>query len=52
MTGWANYHSIFRVVMERSRKYSVAPLTYYSWKAKFGGMSVSEVQRLKALEEE
>ena len=34
------------------RKYSVAPPTYYSWKAKFGGMSVSEVQRLKSLEEE
>ena len=25
---------------------------YYSWKAKFGGMTVSEAQRLKALEQE
>ena len=25
---------------------------YYNWKAKFGGMAVSEAQRLKALEAE
>lgn len=34
------------------RQYSLAPATYCSWKAKFGGMSVSEAQRLKALKEE
>ena len=40
--------------MRSAAKYSIAPPppTYYSWKAKFGGMSVSEAQRLKALEEE
>ena len=26
--------------------------TFYNWKAKFGGMTVSEAKRLKALEEE
>lgn len=26
--------------------------TFYNWKAKFGGMTVSEVKRLKALEDE
>lgn len=26
--------------------------TIYNWKAKFGGMDVSEAKRLKALEEE
>ena len=26
--------------------------TYYRWKAKFGGMELSEMQRLKALEDE
>jgi putative transposase len=40
------------VVAEVCRKHNVAPATYYAWKAKFGGMSVSEAQRLKALEEE
>ncbi len=26
--------------------------TFYSWKAKFGGMEVSEAKRLKTLEDE
>lgn len=39
-------------VAEVCRKYSVSLPTYYSWKAKFGGMSVSEAHRLKVLEEE
>ncbi|SIS98997.1 putative transposase [Paracoccus saliphilus] len=26
--------------------------TFYNWKAKFGGMTVSEAKRLKALEDE
>ncbi|WP_075883356.1 transposase [Candidatus Protochlamydia sp. W-9] len=39
-------------VAEVYRKYSIAPATYDSWKAKFGRMSVSEAQRLKTLEEE
>jgi putative transposase len=26
--------------------------TFYAWKAKFGGLEVSEAKRLKALEEE
>lgn len=39
-------------VAEVCRKYSVAHPTYYSWKAKFGGMNVSDAQRLRALEEE
>ncbi len=37
---------------ELCRKYGVAKATYYSWKAKFGGMVVSEAQRLRALEAE
>lgn len=39
-------------VADVCRKHNVAVQTYYSWKAKFGGMNVSEVQRLRALEEE
>ena len=31
------------------RKHGISDATYYNWKAKFGGMSVSEAQRLKAL---
>jgi putative transposase len=34
------------------RKHNVAIQTYYSWKAKFGGMTVSDAQKLRALEDE
>jgi putative transposase len=34
------------------RKHGVSTATFYKWKAKFGGMDVSEAKRLKALEDE
>ncbi len=37
---------------ELCRKYSVSDATYYKWKAKYAGLSVSELKRLKSLEEE
>lgn len=39
-------------VGELCRKYGISDATFYNWKAKFGGMTVSEAQRLKALEAE
>jgi putative transposase len=39
-------------VAELCRKYGISEATYYNWKSKFGGMTVSDVQRLKALEME
>ncbi len=39
-------------VEEVCRKYGVSPPTYYSWKAKFGGMTLPDIKRLKALEKE
>ncbi len=35
-----------------SRKHGVSEATLYNWKAKFGGMDVSEAKRLKQLEDE
>jgi putative transposase len=35
-----------------ARKHGVSEATLYNWKAKFGGMDVSEAKRLKQLEEE
>jgi putative transposase len=35
-----------------ARKYGVSEATLYNWKAKFGGMDVSEAKRLKQLEDE
>ena len=37
-------------VGELCRKHGISDATYYNWKSKFGGMSVSEAQRLRALE--
>ena len=39
-------------VKEICRKHSISDATFYKWKAKFGGMNVSEARRLKQLEEE
>ena len=34
------------------RRHGVSPATFYSWKSKFGGMEVSDVAKMKALEDE
>ena len=34
------------------RKHGMSEATLYNWKAKFGGMDVSDAKRLKALEDE
>jgi putative transposase len=34
------------------RKFGISDATYYNWKAKYAGMTVSDVKRLKALEDE
>ena len=35
---------------EVCRRYGISPATFYKWKAKFGGMEVSDARRLKGLE--
>jgi putative transposase len=37
-------------VKELCSKHGFSEPSYYAWKAKFGGMKVSDAQRLKALE--
>jgi putative transposase len=37
---------------EVCRKHGVSPATFYKWKAKFGGLEVSEARKLKGLEDE
>jgi len=34
------------------RKHGISIHTFYRWKAKYGGMEISEAKRLKALEDE
>lgn len=39
-------------VSDLCRKHGVSDASIYKWKARFGGMDVSEAKRLKALEDE
>ena len=39
-------------VKELCRKHGMSDATLYNWKAKYGGMAVSEARRLKELEDE
>ena len=34
------------------RKHGISSATFYKWKAKYGGVEVSDAKRLKALEDE
>lgn len=37
---------------EICRKHGISDATYYNWKAKYGGMSASDLKRIKELESE
>ncbi len=37
---------------ELCRKHAISETTFYKWKDKFGGLTISEVRRLRVLEEE
>lgn len=39
-------------VAEVCRKHGISGATYYQWKSKYAGMSVSELKRVKELESE
>ena len=39
-------------VADLCRKHGLSSPTFYKWKAKYGGMDVSEARRLEALEDE
>ena len=39
-------------VADLCRKYGMSDASYYNWKAKYGGLTVSEAKRLKSLEDE
>lgn len=39
-------------VKEVCRQEGISPATYYKWKAKFGGMEVSDVKKMRCIEDE
>jgi len=38
--------------VEVCRRHGISSATFYKWKAKFGGLEVSEARRLRSLEDE
>lgn len=41
-----------RTATEVCREYGISSATYYKWKSKYGGMELSDIRRLKELEDE
>ena len=41
-----------RKVADLAREHGISEATIYTWKSKYGGLEVSEAQRLKGLEDE
>ena len=39
-------------VVNAAREHGVSPATIHRWKSRYGGMTLSELKRLKVLEEE
>jgi putative transposase len=45
-------HELGAKAADLARKHGISEATLYNWKAKYGGMTVSETKRLKTLEDE
>lgn len=45
-------HEAGHATADVCRKHGISSATFYKWKAKYGGLEVSEAKRLKALEDE
>jgi putative transposase len=48
--GWPACFGMYLVGL--ARKHGISEATLYNWKAKYGGMDVSEAKRLRMLEDE
>ena len=47
-----NGHEAGRKADEICREHGISEATFYRWKAKYGGMTLSDAKRLKGLEDE
>ena len=52
MIGILKEHQAGLAVAELCRKYGISDATFYKWRSKYGGLGVSEAQRLRSLEAE
>ena len=52
IVGVLKEHEAGMVTADLCRKHGIGQATFYNWKAKFGGLEVSEAKRVKGLEDE
>ena len=52
IVGVLNEHESGLATNEVCRRHGISPVTFYSWKSKFGGLEVSDVAKIKTLEDE
>lgn len=45
-------HEVGAKAADLARKHGISEATLYNWKAKYGGLTVSEAKRLRSLEDE
>jgi putative transposase len=45
-------HEAGAATVDVCRKHGISSATFYKWKAKYGGLEVSEAKRLRSLEDE
>ena len=45
-------HEAGTATVDVCRKHGISSATFYKWKAKYGGLEVSEAKRLRSLEDE
>ena len=50
--GMLREHEAGMKTADLCRKHGISSATFFKWKAKFGGMDVSDARKLKALEDE
>lgn len=52
IVGILKEHELGAKAGDLARKHGVSEATLYNWKAKYGGLTVSEAKRLRSLEDE
>lgn len=52
IVGVLNEHAAGGTIRELCRRHGITETTFHRWRAKYGGLQVSDARRLKALEDE